>query len=261
MRRNAATSMLLASLALGLAACKDSTAPLTLATDAAIQSNVAASAGDAAASQIAWMIANEAAAALPSSQPSFNILGSPPVTETFNFTRTRVCLDASNVVVTNCTPLSSVRKVATHLQLDGSRVGPNFVGAVHRVHDDTTTRVLNVAGTADSLRVHNGVTASHDTTTFTDSTRSALHIENATDSVRAITWRLPRSTNPWPISGSYVRNVAVHASFTHNSVTETRDVVKRVEVDFPADAQGNVVLKIDAKTCNLNLVTHAVTCP
>jgi len=39
----------------------------------------------------------------------------------------------------------------------------------------------------------------------------------------------------------------------------TRDFTKRIEVDFPADAQGNVVLKIDAKVCNLNLVTHAVT--
>jgi hypothetical protein len=39
----------------------------------------------------------------------------------------------------------------------------------------------------------------------------------------------------------------------------TRDYTKRVEVDFPTDAQGNVVLKIDSQTCNLNLVTHTVT--
>jgi hypothetical protein len=30
-------------------------------------------------------------------------------------------------------------------------------------------------------------------------------------------------------------------------------------VDYPADAQGNVVLHINDKTCNLNLTTHAVT--
>jgi hypothetical protein len=30
-------------------------------------------------------------------------------------------------------------------------------------------------------------------------------------------------------------------------------------VDFPADAQGNVVLHVNDKTCNLNLVTHTVT--
>jgi hypothetical protein len=46
---------------------------------------------------------------------------------------------------------------------------------------------------------------------------------------------------------------------TKDSKTETRDFVRTVEVDFPADSQGNVVLKIDGKTCNLNLVSHVVS--
>ena len=36
-------------------------------------------------------------------------------------------------------------------------------------------------------------------------------------------------------------------------------MTKRVEVNFPPDGQGNVVLKIDTKTCNLNLVTTTVS--
>jgi hypothetical protein len=260
MRRSTLKYLATACAAFGLAACKDSTSPLTLATDAAVQADVAASAGDAASSEASWMIANETAAALPSSQPSsFSVLGSPPISETFTFTRTKVCLDANNVEVLLCSPLSSVRKVATHLTLDGSRQGTYFTGAVHRVADDTTTRVLNMAASADSLRIHSGVAISHDTTTFADATASGSHAENATDSVNAVTWRIPRSSNPFPISGSFVRNVAVHATYTKNNVMETRDLTKRVEIDFPADAQGNVVLKIDAKTCNLNLVTHVVS--
>ncbi len=39
----------------------------------------------------------------------------------------------------------------------------------------------------------------------------------------------------------------------------TRDVQRRAEVTFPADAQGNVVLTVNDLACNLNLVTHAVT--
>jgi hypothetical protein len=43
------------------------------------------------------------------------------------------------------------------------------------------------------------------------------------------------------------------------SRTESREIVRKLQVDFPADAQGNVVLKINDKTCNLNLVTHVVS--
>jgi len=56
-----------------------------------------------------------------------------------------------------------------------------------------------------------------------------------------------------------VRNVAVHVIVTKGAQTDTRDVTKRIEVTFPADAQGNVQLTINATTCNLNLVTHKVT--
>ena len=52
---------------------------------------------------------------------------------------------------------------------------------------------------------------------------------------------------------------SIHATFTKGSLSESRDVVRTVEVDFPADAQGNVVLKVNGKTCNLNLVHHKVT--
>jgi hypothetical protein len=41
--------------------------------------------------------------------------------------------------------------------------------------------------------------------------------------------------------------------------TAERTVIRTVEVDFPPDAQGNVVLKVNDRTCNLNLFTHAVT--
>jgi hypothetical protein len=79
------------------------------------------------------------------------------------------------------------------------------------------------------------------------------------DSVKAVTFALPRSTNPWPISGSIVRTDTVHVTLTKGSTTETRDVTRRVVITFPADAQGNVQITINAKACNLNLVTRRVT--
>lgn len=242
--------------AIGFVACKDTLTPSVI-TDAQLQSNVVASAGDAAASLFRELGQNDSAAALPnSSAPSVSLFGSPPPGETVTWTRARTCLDATNAVIA-CANVASVRKVITHFSVDGSRVGIYFTALVHRVADDTTTR--NFVSATETSRTHSGVATSHDTTTFQDAVASGFHFENATDSINGVTWNIPRATNPFPISGSIVRNVAVHAEYTKNGATMTRDFTKRVEVDFPADAQGNVVLKIDAKTCNLNLVTHAVT--
>lgn len=248
----------MAGAAVAFVACKDTLSPAII-SDAQIQSDVTASAGDAVANEVGYLTLDEGAAALPSSQPSFNIFGAAQDSETVAFTRTRTCLDSLGATVVGCSPLSSVRKIITAFTVNGSRIGAVFSGFVHRAGNDTLTRVPNAARSADSLRIHSGVATAHDTTTFTDSTASGLHYENATDSINAVTFRIPRSTNPFPISGSIVRNVAVHAEYTKNNSKETRDFTKRVEVDFPADAQGNVVLKIDAKVCNLNLVTHAVS--
>jgi hypothetical protein len=247
--------LVMAGATIGFVACKDTLTP-SVVTDAQLQSDVAASTGDAISNEVLNLIGNEATAALPSSQPSFNVFATPMASETVTVVRSRTCLDASSAVIA-CANVANVRKVITHFSVDGSRIGIYFAGFVHRVADDTTTR--NFVSTTEVSRTHTAIIASHDTTTFQDPTASGLHYENASDSVNAVTWNIPRETNPFPISGSIVRNVAVHASYTKNSNTMTRDFTKRVEVDFPADAQGNVVLKIDATTCNLNLVTHAVT--
>ena len=247
--------------ALGVAACsKDSTAPApaALVSDAQVQTDVAQSSGDAMASTVGDMLAGEGAAALPS--PGFNLFGSPPAGDSVTSTRTRACFDANGAVVTNCSPTTSVRKIVQHVQIDGTRTGPNYFGAVHRVRDDTTTRNFNTAQPpVEVSRTHSSVGTSKDTVNFTDGTVTRIHAESAIDSVRGVTWNLPRANNPFPVAGTIVRNVTVHASYHSATRTETKDVTKRVEVDFPADAQGNVVLKIDNKTCNLNLVTRAVS--
>ncbi len=73
----------------------------------------------------------------------------------------------------------------------------------------------------------------------------------------ALVFQLPRDTHPWPISGSVIRNVSATITITgkHN---ETRSITRRVVVTFPDDAQGNVSIKVNNMTCNLNLVTHHV---
>ena len=248
-----------ASAAAILSACESST-DVALMNDATITADVAASAGDAIALSVANMVANETAAALSNLEaaPTANLNDNA-----LSYTRTRTCLDVNGAVVAGCSPMASVRKIATHVVMNGTRSGASaddtksWTGAVHRVSDDTVTRVFT--GTTETSRVHADVSTGNDTTTFTEGTFSRKVVEAVLDSVKQVTWTVPRSTNPWPVSGSIKRTATVKVTVTKGDRTETRDVVRTITVTFPPDAQGNVVMTINGKTCNLNLTTHAVT--
>jgi hypothetical protein len=249
----------------GLTACKESTSPAALFSTTTVTTDVAASTGDAVATAVETMTGNETGAALPAPGVGFDLFGS---NGNVTVNRSRTCYDASNAVVAGCTPIASVRKIVTHVTLDGSRSGTNtttggstvtFTGAVHRVADDTLRRNFNTAvPPVDTSRTHTGLQTSHDTTTFSNPPINRTHVEAAVDSVIGVTFLLPRTTHPYPVSGHITRIDSVTATFTNGTRTETRSLVKMITVTFPADGQGNVPLAIDGKACTLNLVTHKV---
>jgi hypothetical protein len=260
MRRHPLTNLLLAAAVLGLAACaKDSAAPASLIDDAQVTADVASDAGDAIATDVQTMLANEVFAALPTPGISFDLFGTNG--NTFSFTRTRTCYDAAHAEVANCSP-ATTRTIVIHVTLDGSRTGVFLSGAVHRLRDLTITRNFDTAVPATEVsRTHDGVGTSADTLTYANATTGVTRVrdEAAVDSVVAVTWNLPHATNPWPVSGAMIRNVSLHVTADSPTGHDARDETRRVEVDYPADAQGNVVLHINDQTCTLNLVTHAVT--
>jgi len=246
-----------AAAAVALLAC-DSTSPKNkLTSDAIITADVAASSGDAIASSLEIMSANEGAGGLSTAAEA----ASPA----FSYDRTRTCWDASNAVVANCTPLSSVRKIATHVVANGSRSGSSateggrtvtWSGAAHWVMNDTVVRNFN--GATETSRVHTDITTGHDTLTFSSDNVSRFAASATVDSVKAVQFNLPRSQNPFPVSGSIVRVDTVHVTAESANRSEDRQVVRVVKVTFPPDAQGNVALQVNDKTCTLNLVTHTV---
>ncbi len=252
-----------ASLAiLAAAACSDPTSSNTLIDDSALTLDIAASAGDAAADMITTMIANETDAGGSPELAASEATGD----RNFNVTRSHTCYDAAGAVVTNCQPFTSVRKIVTAATINGSRSSTRtkadgstvtWTGVVHRTLDDTTTRVFT--GPTETARVHDHVALGHDTTTFTDGTTSRRLAEAIRDSVRSLTFNLPRGSNPWPVSGSIVRNATVNILVTRGETTGSATRSHRIEVLFPADAQGNVTLNVNDKTCQLNLVTRRVT--
>ena len=235
----------------------------SLLSDSTATLDVATTAGDAMALSVETMAANEAASL------SFDVLRSVAASNAFTVSRTKTCYDGSGVVVAACSPLASVRKIVSLVKIDGTRGSSNTVtggaatswsGAVHRVSNDTTLRNFSTAASPVELsRTHSDVIVGHDTTMFSDATTTRNHVEAYHDYVKGVTWNLPRSSNPFPVSGSIMRVDSVHVTVTKATQTETRDRVHTVEITFPADAQGNVVLKVDAKTCSLNLVSHVIS--
>jgi hypothetical protein len=256
---------LVIAAAVGLTACDDILPTTQLISDAELNSDIAASSGDAIAIAIEGMTANEAATpGMPGASIQPSIMGAN--SSSLNITRTRVCFDESDAVVNNCQPIASVRKIATHFTLDGSRSGSHqnrrggistWEGVVHRVADDTLTRNFN--GSTETSRAHTGTATGNDTTDITDGDFSRSVAEGILDSVKAVTWNLPRSSNPFPVSGSIKRVAAIKVVVTKGDRTETRELSRTITVTFPADNQGNVVLTINDKTCQLNLVTHVVS--
>jgi hypothetical protein len=248
---------------LGLAACKEGTSPTAaLFNDSTVTADVAASSGDALATSIETMLGNEVAAAMPAPGAGFDLFG----TRGLGVNRARSCYDGTGAVVAACSPMASVRMIVTTATINGSRTDTAsvtggatviFSGAVHRSATDTLTRVFT-AGTETS-RVHSGLQTSHDTTTFSSGAVSRTHDEAATDSVRGVTWNLPRASNPFPVAGYIVRVDTVHATFVSATRSDSRTVTRLVKITFPPDAQGNVTLTINGRTCTLNLVTHRVT--
>jgi len=226
----------------------------SLLSDSTATLDVATTAGDAISTSVETMAANEVATL------SFDVLRSVSASNAFTVSRTKTCYDASAVVVAGCSPLSSVRKIVSLVKLDGSRGSSSTVtggaatswsGAIHRVSNDTTVRNFSTAATPTEIsRTHSDVIVGHDTTMFSDAKTTRNHVEVSHDTVKGVTWN---------ISGSIVRVDSVHVTVTKATQTETIDRVHVVEVNFPADAQGNVVLKVDAKTCSLNLVSHVIS--
>jgi hypothetical protein len=244
-----------------IAACGDPVSTSGLIDDSAVTLDVAASAGDAVVTMLGTMVANETLAGGSAA------LSTPPtIPPTLEITRSHSCYDAAGAAVTNCLPFSSVRMIVTVATIDGSRTNTrtnaqgatvSWTGAVHRVMSDTTSRVFT--GSTETARVHTHVALGHDSTTFTDATLSRRLAEAVRDSVKALRFDLPRSSNPYPVSGSIVRNVTVDLLVTSGTRSASASRSHRIEVVFPADAQANVTLNVDAVSCKLNLVTRAVT--
>jgi hypothetical protein len=252
------TNLLRLSAAAGLvllAACsKDTTSP-SLIDQTTLTTDVASSAGDAIANDVQGLNLAEAGGGLaaPIMRAPASVTG-----DSLSWTFTKTCFDSTGAGTACGT--AAVRKIATHWTFTGFRDdtaenGAVFTGDVARSAYDTLTR--NFTGGTEVSRTHDGNSAGSDTSSFIGPNVTRTYEEAGTDSVDAVVFNVPRSQFLYPASGTVIRNVTAMATFKNATESQTTNITKRVEVDF----NGTIVatLKIDGKTCDLNLHTHHVS--
>lgn len=138
-------------------------------------------------------------------------------------------------------------------------------GVVNRARDgvthvDSTVRrrtadVTGLAGSPDTVHVWNAVgTATHRVTRSGQITRRL--VMTAHDTTTGVRVRLPRDVNPWPLSGTIVRNVLVDIT-REGERTTSRTEQRRVVVTFNGTAL--VPLTVNGVAHTLNLETRRVT--
>jgi hypothetical protein len=251
----------IALAALFAAACDSSTDP-NLISEQELTEDLAAASGDAIVTEIVDLVGNEAFSGLST------LMASDPAD--VEVVRTRTCYDAAHVAQTVCdanTTASIELTVSKNGSFSREHTGPRgtetMTAAVHQA------RSLVISGLAgdETSRTHNGNGTSRDTVTFSGTFENVTWTRRiaaaSDDTVSNIVFNLPHSSNPWPASGTIIRNASGTVDVTRETDSgeraETFSWDRRVQVTFPADAQGNVSIQINDRTCNLNLVNRRIT--
>lgn len=275
MQRHIVTCALGAAvLAISLAACSgdSATGPGLGITDNEINQGIASDAGDAVATSVDLMTAEDAA------EGAASLTLAPGVDAAVTVTCTGP--DAGGWFTCDKTTWRGLSLVRQVRYWDGTSYGLGFdpgttdsvnhrltlTGSFHPVWSplrtiyvdraDTSTMIVNRAG-SPVQHIWNRVGARQDSSTYvTANVRRAFHY-TAFDTATAVTFDMPRSQYPWPMSGTVVHDVTVVFDASSDTKSYSKTIVRRVEVTF--NGTENVTLQVGALTCSLDLGTHAVT--
>jgi hypothetical protein len=252
-----------------------------------IKSDVASAAGNAIASDLESLVANEAAAVgsfavfAPVSAPAFDGETSPapstsepkpaPAPAPSNPESCSLNVDA---LVYSCVKSGEGKSVVKSYQfLDASgRPMEKFVRGTtesirYRVQSDGSEtqdnhtsvshslRYVTVSGFLGPNRVWNGFGSSADTTSYKEDLSTRKYTGLSVDTLKAVTFVDERATHPYPLSGGAVRVVDYTVVSTGKQV-ETTTVHKRVVVTFNGTA--DVPISLGDYSCVLHLDTHKV---
>lgn len=127
-------------------------------------------------------------------------------------------------------------------------------GKVWTIDDAAAATMIVIPGAQGAMPQHSwtGTAARHQSSTYTVNSVERIFDHVAHDTVTAVTFQMPRTTNPFPLSGSIIRNVTTN--FTAGS--DSRTVTRRFVVTF--NGTNIATLQDGALTCDLDLTLRTV---
>ena len=140
-----------------------------------------------------------------------------------------------------------------HVSVTGTHVADNGQDVVNR---DRTLTVSGLAG-AETSRTWNGTGTRNDNGYRTVADVKRSYTVNDAVTVASVVVNLPRSSNPWPISGTITRQISGTASVTKTGVTKSFSVTKTVTITFNGTQYATVT--VGGNTYTLDLSTGVAT--
>jgi hypothetical protein len=254
---------LLAATALLLVACSDSTAPTG---DPQTDADLAVSAGDAAASDVALMIAGDVGAGLATSSAAptaafggctynpgrGNWACGSSTDGTLTVTRSFTFYDAAGAAQPSFDAATTAR-IEHKVDVTGSvQRGEGYTASLER------HRVLTVTPKAigDWSERHWNGTGTEAVDAEHEGDRLTRHYTlTSSTQVTDVVFRTPRVANPWPLSGTVEHDV--HAVLTREGVTNvTRTMDREIVVTF--NGTKLVPVTVNGHSFTLNLETRRI---
>ena len=267
MRNSILTRLGVVTLLASLAACADSNAPAATVSEAMLTADAANAAGQAAAMDVVQMTAGELDAGVPSgvaaSQPGNSACTWSAGTGRFVCptvtTPEGLALDRSFAYFAGGAAQQSYDAAATDsINFQWALAGS--MSANGRTAWVNATRSSTVSGLAgkETQRSWSGSGARTDSALVQSDSRTRRTKVVASSVVNAVVFRLPRSTYPYPQSGTITHDVTLTSQFEGATGSNARTATRHVVVTF--DGTRTAKMTVGTTSCTLDLVTRAVSC-
>ena len=267
MYRNS-TRLLFTALVVGAAACADSTAPTSTLTDVMLTRDAGNDAAEATAQDIGEMIGSEALAGMPmgiapqDATPAgcnWSAVASRFVCAPFT-NADGLTLDRSFAYYAGGAAQQSYDAAATD-SINFQNALKGTLTRAGRTAWINTSRNMTVSGLAgaETQRSWSGTGTRTDSAHVTSdgvARRTRIH---SVDQVAAVVFALPRSTNPWPKSGTITHDIAMTSEADNGTGTHSRSATRHVVVTFNGTQTASVT--IGSNACTLDLATREMSCP
>ena len=140
-----------------------------------------------------------------------------------------------------------------HVSVTGTHVVDNGQDVVNR---DRNLTVSGLAG-AETSRTWNGTGTRNDNGYRTVNDVKRSYTVNDAVTIASVVVNLPRSSNPWPMSGTITRQISGTASVTKTGVSKSFSVTKTVTITFNGTQFATVT--VGTNTYTLDLSTGVAT--